>query len=200
MTVSTNPSSPDPKTLWKGQDMAPQTLTPDTLESRSRRLDNRIRNRNRFEYLAGGIVIIASLLLGGWLLLGGPVGQPDLMEGGGFVALALGALVSMIQLRRKTGGTSLPDGAQSSVNSYRAELVRQRDALRSVFSWYIAPFLPGFLLIYGASLLDPSAILWAVLLPAAITVAFLVWVVWANRRAAACIDQEIVALDRETTG
>ena len=200
MTVSTNPSSPDPKTLWKGQDMAPQTLTPDTLESRSRRLDNRIRNRNRFEYLAGGIVIIASLLLGGWLLLGGPVGQPDLMVGGGFVALALGALVSMIQLRRKTGGTSLPDGAQSSVNSYRAELVRQRDALRSVFSWYIAPFLPGFLLIYGASLLDPSAILWAVLLPAAITVAFLVWVVWANRRAAACIDQEIVALDRETTG
>lgn len=200
MTVSTNPSSPDPKTLWKGQDMAPQTLTPDTLESRSRRLDNRIRNRNRFEYLAGGIVIIASLLLGGWLLLGGPVGQPDLMVGVGFVALALGALVSMIQLRRKTGGTSLPDGAQSSVNSYRAELVRQRDALRSVFSWYIAPFLPGFLLIYGASLLDPSAILWAVLLPAAITVAFLVWVVWANRRAAACIDQEIVALDRETTG
>lgn len=200
MTVSTNPSSPDPKTLWKGQDMAPQTLTPDTLESRSRRLDNRIRNRNRFEYLAGGIVIIASLLLGGWLLLGGPVGQPDLMEGGGFVALALGALVSMIQLRRKTGGTTLPDGAQSSVNSYRAELVRQRDALRSVFGWYIAPFLPGFLLIYGASLLDPSAILWAVLLPAAITVAFLVWVVWANRRAAACIDQEIVALDRETTG
>jgi len=200
MTVSTNPSSPDPKTLWKGQDMAPQTLTPDTLESRSRRLDNRIRNRNRFEYLAGGIVIIASLLLGGWLLLGGPVGQPDLMVGGGFVALALGALVSMIQLRRKTGGTTLPDGAQSSVNSYRAELVRQRDALRSVFSWYIAPFLPGFLLIYGASLLDPSAILWAVLLPAAITVAFLVWVVWANRRAAACIDQEIVALDRETTG
>lgn len=200
MTVSTNPSSPDPKTLWKGQDMAPQTLTPDTLESRSRRLDNRIRNRNRFEYLAGGIVIIASLLLGGWLLLGGPVGQPDLMVGGGFVALALGALVSMIQLRRKTGGTTLPDGAQSSVNSYRAELVRQRDALRSVFGWYIAPFLPGFLLIYGASLLDPSAILWAVLLPAAITVAFLVWVVWANRRAAACIDQEIVALDRETTG
>ncbi|MEQ8600256.1 MAG: hypothetical protein RLP98_10035 [Devosia sp.] len=180
--------------------MAPQTLTPDTLESRSRRLDNRIRNRNRFEYLAGGIVIIASLLLGGWLLLGGPVGQPDLMVGGGFVALALGALVSMIQLRRKTGGTTLPDGAQSSVNSYRAELVRQRDALRSVFGWYIAPFLPGFLLIYGASLLDPSAILWAVLLPAAITVAFLVWVVWANRRAAACIDQEIVALDRETTG
>ena len=200
MTVSTNPSSPDPKTLWKGQDMAPQTLTPDTLESRSRRLDNRIRNRNRFEYLAGGIVIIASLLLGGWLLLGGPVGQPDLMVGGGFVALALGALVSMIQLRRKTGGTTLPDGAQSSVNSYRAELVRQRDALRSVFGWYIAPFLPGFLLIYGASLLDPSAMLWAVLLPAVITVAFLVWVVWANRRAAACIDQEIVALDRETTG
>lgn len=200
MNVSPNSSSPDPKTLWKGQDMTPQTLTPNMLESRSQRLESRIRNRNRFEYLAGGIVIIASLLLGGWLLLGGPVGQPDLMVGGGFVALALGALVSMIQLRRKTGGAMLPDGAQSSVNSYRAELIRQRDALHSVFGWYIAPFLPGFLLIYGASFLDPSAVLWAVLLPAVITVAFLVWVVWANRRAAACIDEEIVALDQETNG
>jgi len=198
MTVSPNSSSPDPKSLWKGQDMTPQILTPDMLESRSRRLDKRIRNRNRFEYLAGGIVIIASLLLGAWLLLGGPVGQPDLMVGGGFIALAIGALVSMLQLRRKTGGTTFPDGAQSSVNSYRAELVRQRDALRSVFGWYIAPFLPGFLLIYGASFLDSSAVLWAVLLPAMVTVAFLVWVVWANRRAAACIDEEIAALDRET--
>ncbi len=198
MTVSPNSSSPDPKTLWKGQDVTPQTLTPDMLESRSRRLEDRIRNRNRFEFLAGGIVIIASLLLGGWLLLGGPVGQPDLMVGGGFVTLALGALVSMVQLQRKTGGASLPNGAQSSVNSYRAELIRQRDALRSVFGWYIAPFLPGFLLIYGASFLDASAVLWAVLLPALVTVAFLVWVVWANRRAAACIDEQIATLDRES--
>ncbi len=198
MTVSPNSSSPDPKTLWKGQDMTPQTLTPNMLESRAAQLDNRIRNRNRFEYVAGGLVIVASLLLGGWLLLGGPAGQADLMVGGGFIALALGALVSMIQLRRKTGGTTLPDGAQSSVNSYRAELVRQRDALRSVFGWYIAPFLPGFLLIYGASFLDPSAVLWAVLIPAVATAAFLVWVVWANRRAAVCVDREIVALDRET--
>lgn len=200
MTVSPKSSSPDPKTLWKGQDVIPQTLTTNTLESRVRQLDDRVSKRNRFEYLAGGVATAGSLLLGVWLLLGGPFGQPDLMVGGGFVALAVGTLVAIMQLRRKTGRGALLDGAQPSVDSYRAELVRQRDALRSVLGWYIAPFLPGFILIYGASFLDPSAVLWAALLPAMITAAFLVWVVWANRRAAACIDKEIVALDRETTG
>lgn len=197
MTVSPHSNAPDPKSLWKGQDMTPQTMTPHMLETRSRRLDDRIRNRNRFEYIAGGIAALVSLLLGGWLLLGGPVGRPDLMVGSGFVALAIGTAVSMLQLRRKTGGPSLTDGAQSTLGGYRAELVRQRDALRSVFSWYIAPFLPGFLLIYGASFLDPSAAIWAVLLPAVVTAVFLAWVVRANLRAAACIDEEIAVLDRE---
>ena len=197
MTVAPNPNSPDPRTLWKGQDMTPQTLTPTMLESRSHRLDERIHRRNRFEYIAGGIAIAGSLLLGLWLLLDGPVGSPDLMVGGGFLALAIGALVAMIQLRRRTGGGRVPDGAQSTVMSYRAELVRQRDALRSVFGWYIAPYLPGFLLIYGASFLDPSAALWAVLLPAGITIAFLAWVYHVNRKAADCLDEEIAALDRD---
>jgi hypothetical protein len=197
MTVAPNSSSPDPRTLWKGQNMTPQTLTPTMLESRSQRLDERIRKRNRFEYIAGGIAITGSLLLAGWLLLGGPVGGPDLMVGGGFLALAIGALVAMIQLRRRTGGSRVPDGARSTLASYRAELLRQRDALRSVFGWYIAPFVPGFLLIYGASFLDSAAALWAVLLPAGITVAFLIWVHHVNRKAADCLDDEIAALDRE---
>ena len=198
MTDSLNPAPPDPKTLWKGQDVIPQTLTPATLESRVRQLDDRISKRNRFEYLTGGVATAGSLLLGVWLLLGGPYGQPDLMVGGGFMALAVGTLIAIMQLRRKTGGVALLDGAQPSIDSYRAELVRQRDALRSVLGWYIAPFLPGFILIYGASFLDPSTVLWAALLPAVITAAFLVWVVWANRRAAARIDKEIVALDQQT--
>ena len=120
--------------------MTPQTLTPTMLESRSHRLDERIHRRNRFEYIAGGIAIAGSLLLGLWLLLDGPVGSPDLMVGGGFLALAIGALVAMIQLRRRTGGGRVPDGAQSTMMSYRAELVRQRDALRSVFGWYNGDF------------------------------------------------------------
>lgn len=197
MTVSPHSGSPDPKSLWKGQQMTPQTLTPQMLETRARHLDDRIGRRNKFEYIAGGLAIAGSLLIGGWLLLGGPVGQPDLMVGGGFVALAIGALIAMVQLRLKTGGARVPDGSQSTIGGYRAELVRQRDALRSVFSWYIAPFLPGFLLIYGASFLDGEAAPWLVLAPAIITAAFLAWVVRANLRAAACIDDEISELDRQ---
>lgn len=197
MTLSPQPGSPDPKNLWKGQDMTPQTLTPSMLETRSQRLDRRIHNRNRWEYAAGGLGIAGSVLFAILLLRDGVDNLPDLMVGGGFILLALGAIFAMLQLRRRTGGPGLMDGAQATRPGYRAELVRQRDALRSVFSWYIAPFLPGFVLIYGATFLDPGAALWAVLLPALVTVAFLVWIVRANRRAADCIDAEIKALDRE---
>jgi hypothetical protein len=197
MTVSPKSSSPDPKTLWKGQDMTPQILTPQMLESRSHRLDQRIRSRNRWEYGVGALGIAGSALIAFWLLGDGIDDLPDLLVGGGFIVLALGAVFALLQLRWRTGGASPMDGAQASRTGYRAELVRQRNALRSVFSWYIAPFLPGFVLIYGATLFDPSAALWAVLLPALVTLAFLIWIVRANRRAADCIDEEIKTLDRE---
>lgn len=100
-----------------------------------------------------------------------------------------------MQLRQRTGRPVTIDGRDSTLTRYRAELMRQRDALRSIFGWYIAPFLPGFLLIYGSVFLDPEVDRLWVAIPAAGTVAFLAWVLHVNRRAADCIDAELQALD-----
>ncbi|MBD8065523.1 hypothetical protein IC608_08550 [Devosia sp. PTR5] len=174
--------------------MPAQTLTPAMLETRARRLDDRIRTRNLWEFVAGGLVVAASIAIAALTLLSSPWNAPALTIAGGFILLGLGALVAMWQLRRRTSPPRI-DGAAPTLGHYRAELVRQRDALRSVFRWYIAPFLPGFILIYGATLFDAGA-LWSVLLPALATLIFLSWVVYANHRAAACIDTEIADLDR----
>ena len=48
----------------------------------------------------------------------------------------------------------------SCLEFHRSELVRQRDLLRSVWWWYLLPFVPGMLLIpVGSSLDDPLGLL-----------------------------------------
>jgi len=196
MTNSPDFNSPDPKTLWKGQAMTPQTLTTELLETRSRQLDDRIGRRNRREYLAGLIAGAATLVLGFFVLLSGPLDLPAILTGAGFLLLAAGAGIATLQLHRRTGGGTSITGATAILAGYRAELVRQRDALRSVLLWYVLPFIPGFLLIYSSALFTPGGLVWGALIPAGITVAFLVWVYYANRKAADCIDAEIDELDR----
>lgn len=195
MTTSNGLPANDPKLIWKEQEMIAQILNPSQLETRRHRLEDRIKLRNRIEYIAGGIVFIGALLLGGWML----IDDPNLVEtvlGAGILLLGAGAFFACVQLQRRTGGPVAVDGTQSTLAHYRADLIRQRDALRSVFAWYIAPFLPGFLLIYGSVFLDPNTEgLWAAI-PAAVTVAFLAWVLHINRRAADCIDEEVRALDK----
>ena len=196
MTISPDSNSPDPKALWKGQAMTPQILTTELLETRSRQLDSRIGKRNRWEYLAGLIGGVVTLVLGLFVLLSGPLDPPAIMTGAGLLLVAAGSVVSMLQLHRRTGGGTSITGATAILASYRAELVRQRDALRSVLLWYVLPFIPGFLLIYGSALFTPGGFAWGALIPAGITIAFLAWVYHANRKAADCIDAEIAELDR----
>lgn len=194
MTTSKERPARDPKTIWKEQKMTPQVLSPSQLETRHHGLENRIRLRNWLEYFAGGVVFMGALLLGGWML----IDDANLFRTGlgiGTLLLGAGALFVCVQLRQRTGRPVTIDGRDSTLTRYRAELMRQRDALRSIFGWYIAPFLPGFLLIYGSVFLDPEVDRLWVAIPAAVTVAFLAWVLHVNRRAADCIDAELQALD-----
>jgi len=196
MTISPDCNAPDPKALWKGQAMTPQALTTELLETRSRQLDDRIGKRNRREYLAGLMACGLTLALGLFVLLSGPLDPPAIMTGAGLLLVAAGSVVAMLQLHRRTGGGTAIDGASAILASYRAELVRQRDALRSVLLWYVPPFIPGFVLVYSSSLFTPDGFAWGALVPAGITVAFLAWVYYANRKAAGRIDAEIAELDR----
>ena len=195
MTPTSQSQSPDPKNLWKEQDMQPQIMTPQMLESRSRHFDGRIRARNKREYVVGSIVAIITIAFGTWMLLRVAAAPSSLMTGIGFILLGLGAVAAVMQLRRRAGGQAFIYDSPCTSAAYRAELVRQRDALRSIFSWYVAPFLPGFLLIYGAGFFEPDGIEWGTMIPGFLTVAFGIWMVRANHKAADGLDREISGLD-----
>ena len=76
--------------------------------------------------------------------------QPFLVVQIGAAMIAAGAVYVAYKLHTLAGAGE-PDMAQSVVTFHRAELVRQRDALKSVWRWYLAPFIPGVLVFVGGT-------------------------------------------------
>jgi hypothetical protein len=60
----------------------------------------------------------------------------------------IAALFVVWQLHKRAAAQVLPaSSGMPLVDFHRAELIRQRDALKSVGVWYLAPFIPGVLLL-----------------------------------------------------
>jgi len=87
----------------------------------------------------------------------------------------------------------------TSLQFYRAELERQRKAVNTVWSWYLAPLIPGLLVYTVWSAIRsprPSAWLGLALLDAVIASMF--YVIWKmNVRAARCLQRMIDELKAE---
>jgi hypothetical protein len=164
---------------------------------RAQRFQSRIRTRNIIEYVAAGSV--AAFFI--WLTATVPV----LIVQAGAVLIVLGALYvcwRLYRLARAATGAELASGAQSWVAFHRAELVRQREALRAVWSWYLAPFAPGMLLfLAGVSFTEanpaPFPERLAVFLSGlGLMAAVFAVIVLLNAVAVKKLDAEIAALDR----
>jgi hypothetical protein len=182
----------DPKTLWKEQDVSVATLSPADLEARFRAQRSALRRRNLVEYVAGAIVIA--------VFLGYAAVLPGALVKAGSVLTAAGAAFVLWQLHRRASVAAIPDDA--AADALRAaqvrELERQRDALRSVALWYLAPFLPGLILFFvGVHLAAPDAQPLALAVPLG-GMAGLFGLIWAaNLIAARALDRQIRNLVRD---
>jgi len=132
-----DPDLNDPRNLWQNQEEGRMIITLDDVRSRAARFERRIRRRNLREYVAGAIVIAffgASL----WRFRGWQLAPPLL-----YIA---GAIYVVFQLHRRGAAGSLPvdAGLRASLDFHIRELERQRNALQTVWMWYLVPFLPGF--------------------------------------------------------
>ena len=110
------------------------------IRDRARSFDARIARRNRLEYLAGGAAAAAYIAFA--FLLDNPIVRF------GAILCALGGLVVLWQLHRQARSASreeLVHAADRWIDFHRATLIRQRDALRNVWSWYLGPLLPGLI-------------------------------------------------------
>jgi uncharacterized membrane protein YecN with MAPEG domain len=180
----------DPRKLWQSQPTEYDPMTLAAIHEKARVFGAKVRRRNAIEYIASAVVVLgflpAVLHRGSWM-----------MQAGGALIIA-GTVFMVWQLHRRASAKSVPQAGKAAVDFYRAELTRQRDALRSVAVWYIAPFVPGMALLLMGRWFQSHATRWPVgadhfiiLLTAA--VAFLVFmVIWLlNQRGADRLQRRI---------
>ena len=126
----------DPRSLWQGQEVEKVVLSINEVRQRAGRFERRIRRRNALELVAGTFVVF--------------VGTQQVWRADGWratpPALAIvGTLYMLFQLHRRGRARSLPAevGTRGSIEFYRVELERQRDAARGMWHWYLLPFAPS---------------------------------------------------------
>lgn len=105
-----------------------------------------------------------------------------------YVLFIVGLGWVVYQLHRKGSARSMPAamGTATCLQFFRAELERQRDVVKNVWPWYLAPLVPGFVILTVATIRTlpfPTSLASAAWIDGvAAVVFFLVWRM--NRRAA----------------
>lgn len=133
----TEPSHGDAQALWQSQPDGDLVLSLDEIRWRARRLERIIVFRNAREYVAAAVVVPAFAVMM-WV------------ERSALVRISAGLVIAatvfvVYHLHRHGTTTRLPVdlGTKSAIEFHRAQLERQRDLLRSVWFWYVLPFIPG---------------------------------------------------------
>jgi len=126
----------DPRGVWQNQEVEKMTITLDEVRNAAAKFERRILWRNVREYAAGALVIayLTPFLWSGSREMKIPV-----------LLMMAGALFVMWQLHVRASAARVPAdaGLRASLEFRRRELERQRDALRSVWKWYLLPMVPG---------------------------------------------------------
>jgi hypothetical protein len=150
----------DLKSLWKSQSVESGDFSLKQLQRDASTFERMINRRNRIEYAA---CLLVALIFGtyGWFSPENAVMQA------GCALMVLGAFVIMVQLHRHASIKAAPgaDLALPYVAYLRQELERQRDALRSVWLWYIGPIVPGLaVFVWGLAHENPAQFPWVITL------------------------------------
>lgn len=129
----------DPQALWQSQAQEHEPMSLAEIHRKSRTLERKVRWRNLSEYVASVIVVV---FLGPILL------NRDswMMQAGAALIIAATVFVSW-QIHRRTATGVIPEAGDALRDFHRQTLIRQRDALKSLGWWYMAPFAPGMILL-----------------------------------------------------
>lgn len=179
--------------LWQDQPVEGITMSAEIIRKRAAKFERKILWRNVREYVAA---VIAAALLGYYL-----VTAQSVLARISFGLFIAGLAWMVVQLHRKGSVRSMPAGVSTltSLQFYRAELERQREAVNTVWSWYLAPLIPGLLVYTVWSVIrSPRPTAWAGLALMDAVIAGLFYVVWKmNVRAARCLQRMIDELKAE---
>jgi hypothetical protein len=135
--MTDNSATDDMKNLWQSQPTEPPKIHPEDFRRKMDKFERRIFWRNMREY-AAGVVVIVGFGYFGFKLHG-------LLVRVGAGLIVAGALAVMFELHRRGSVRTAPAdlGLSTCIDFHRKSLERQRDALRTVWTWYLLPFVPG---------------------------------------------------------
>jgi hypothetical protein len=131
------PDSEEMKSLWQSQPTEPPPIRPEEFRRKLDKFERRVFWRNAREY-AAGVLVIAGFGYFGWKMSG-------LLVHLGAGLIIAGTLFVMYELHRRGSVRTAPAdlGLSTCIEFHRRSLERQRDALRTVGTWYLLPFAPG---------------------------------------------------------
>lgn len=174
------------KQAWQAQPGALPFRSGENLRAQATAFQRQVAHRNLREYFAG-IFVIPVFCYYVWLF-------PYWLTRLGAALVVAGNIVVLWQLHRRAASRVVPAQLGAACLQFqRDELERQRDALRSVWLWYLGPLMPG-LVIFVWGLQNGSIHPFALLVEGVMLATF-VTIAWINRRAAAKIQRRIDALD-----
>ena len=176
----------DMREVWQSQPVEGISISLEEIRDLSQRWERRIHWRNAREYL-GGIAAAAVFAASLWRARGWHRLPPAMLIAG------LAFVLWQVHRRGAAGTPPAGAGLLDSIVFYRRELERQRDALSSVWKWYLLPITPGL----AATWLDAvSPRGFGVLAAAMLGVIAVLWyVIWdANRRVALRLGQRVEEL------
>jgi hypothetical protein len=178
----------DVQRLWRDQPSEEVHMSAQEVRRLAEKFERTISRRNRREYIAAAFVVV---WFGVWAWF-----AASAVVALGCCLVAAAALWVVFYLQHR-GAARHPAGEREGLHSglefLRSELVRQRDLLRSVWWWYLLPFVPGMLLILvGDGLKQPDRYLLA---PGILLAVTFVGIGLLNQRGARKLQQRIDVLD-----
>lgn len=128
--------------LWQSQDGDARRPSNEDLAARAVALHRRVMWRDRIEYAAGILVAV--------LFIAVVIAVPDTGIRIACLVIVAGVGFTCLNLYRRRVPAPDDNVGQACRDYYRRELGRQRDALHSVWRWYLGPLVPGMVLLFVA--------------------------------------------------
>jgi hypothetical protein len=184
-----DPSTNDPKQVWKNQPEEPSQMTLDEIRRRVQSLHGKTRRE-----LIHNITVTTILVL---LCLFGIGRASDPWQQAGYGAATIWALAGLFFLNR--GMWDEQAGATPGIDLYRREIERRRSLLQRVIRWSFGPtilaiaafVLPKPIAAIGAQGVNQNAVPFLVLLASWIVAYF-----YKKRQGHQCLQREIDELNR----
>jgi hypothetical protein len=182
--------------IWTTQSQETFTMSVEDIRTHAASFQGKISARNWREQAVGALLAL--------VFLGVALIAEQAFARFAMLAAAAGNIYVMWQLHRQARAAHIDEVCLVTDwrHFHRAELVRQRDALRTVWRWYLGPLVPGVVLgvlavAYGAWSKGnvAEAVVMAVLGPLVMAAVFQL-IAWINMKAAGNIQTEIDKIDR----